>query len=290
MICSFAQSQPAPIGKPLALMKVDLHVHSRDWSDGKDSARDLLKAAIARGLGGLAFADHSHMLTREDQRALQAEFPDIRVFRAAEVSMQGRDHVLLVGGTGAPLPRDERERRCDAAEVRAYCDATGAYCAVCHPFWIQPEWKFSFEELRPEAMDILSMNIDAARADLFLATLRRYRLRPLAFSDAHRAAEVGMFCVDLDERAEDDEALVAALRAGRYSLSTVEEVWELRFAEVSSAEAVAREVLARGGSEEEYIARSGGASPAFFNRVRRGGSHLPRREFLGLRGDGNRVP
>ena len=47
-----------------------------------------------------------------------------------------------------------------------------------------------------------------------------------AASDAHKAHEVGMFHVDLDNNVETDEELVAELRSGRHTLSTFDDMFE----------------------------------------------------------------
>ena len=264
-------------------MKIDLHVHTSNWSDGTATAEEMIEAAIAHGLDGIAIADHERMLTHKDQRALAEKFPGFGVFRAAEVSMTGRDHALVVGGRGEPLAK-ARGGTALPEDVRDYAARNDAFTVLNHPFWIQPEWAFDLDVFCPEAMDVMSMNIDSARTQEALDEARQRSMLLIACSDAHEIEHPGLFHVDLDDTPRTDEELVACLRSGRYSLGTFPELWDARMEEIGTEETLARQALDAGGGVEEYL-RRGGTNKGFFERVARGASYLPYAPALNLRGD-----
>ena len=257
-------------------MRVDLHVHTQENSDGQAPAADMIRAGIEHGLDGIVIADHHYLLTRREQQALQEQFPGFRVFRGAEVSV-GIEHVLVIGGTAEQVRKTTPET---VAELGEYALATGAFTVLAHPFW-RGELHFSLDDFCPDAMDVASMNVDTGKFERIVQIARERHMPLVAGSDAHAPREVGMFHIVLDGDARDEDELAAAVRAGRYCIGAPEALWRARCEEVGFNEGLARQVLAEGGTEEVYLARGG--HPAFFKRFAEGGSHMPRPEFLGLR-------
>lgn len=258
-------------------MRVDLHLHTKENSDGKAPAAEMIRAGIERGLDGLVITDHHYMLTRAERNALQQQFPDCRIFRGAEVSV-GVDDVLVIGGSAEQVPDVTPET---VSDLGAYARDTEAFTALAHPFWRGPELHFDLDDFCPEGIEVASMNVDSGRFERILDIARERGMVPTAGTDAHNPREVAMFHVVLDERAETDEELVLALRSGSYCIGTVPELWDARCREVRSNEELALSVIREGGTKEDYLERGG--HPAFFGRVRDAGSHMPREEWLGLR-------
>jgi hypothetical protein len=258
-------------------VRVDLHLHTRENSDGNAPAAEMIRAGIEHGLDGLVITDHHYMLTPEEQAELQAQFPDFRIFRGAEVG-RGIDDVLVIGGTGEPVPELEPG---DLTPLAEYAADTGAFTAYAHPFWREPQILYDLDEFCPEGIDVASMNIDTARHERILRIARERQMLPVAGSDAHNPREVGLFHLVLDDDVHDDAELVEIIRAGRYGVGTFEEMWQARREEIEPIEKLARRVIAAGGTREDFVEQGGGAG--FFKRTARGGSYVPRREVIGLR-------
>jgi len=258
-------------------MRVDLHVQTQENSDGKAPAAEMIRAGIEHGLDGLVITDHNYMLTRAEQEALAAQFPDFRIFRGAEVSV-GVDHVLVIGGEAEEVPKVTPET---VAELGEFARRGGALTALAHPFWRGPELEIDLDEFCPEAIDAASMNVDTGRFEQIVGVAREWGMHIVAGTDAHNPREVGLFHIVLDEPVEEEAGLIRAIRAGRYCIGTFEALWRARVEEVGFNEGLARQVIQEGGGREHYLQRGG--HPAFFERVARGGSHMPREEFIGLR-------
>ncbi len=265
-------------------MRIDLHLHTQENSDGRAPAAEMIQAGIEHGLDGLVITDHSYMLTAAEQERLRGQFPEFGVFRGAEVNV-GLDHVLVIGGTGEEVPSVTPET---VAELGEYARRTGAFTALAHPFWRGPELHFDLDDFCPEGIDVASMNVDTGRFDRIIEIARERAMQLVAGTDAHAPHEVGLFHIVLDQPVADDAGLVRAIRGGRYCIGTFEALWRARCREVKSNEDLARAVLAEGGTLEDYLGRGG--HPAFFGRVAAGGSHMPREEFIGLRSAGVGIP
>ena len=259
-------------------MRIDLHVHTADWSDGKDNVDNVIRAAMKRGLDGIVITDHHRMLQKDEQQALRRKFPGFAVFRGAEISIR-KDHVNLIGGRGDPI---EAPRPHDEGFLREYTARTGAFSVLNHPYYAGNEIFVDLDRFCPEAMDIASMNTDTGHREEYLPVARDRRMRLVAASDAHRAREVGLFHVKLDNRVETDEELLRELRAGRLSIDTFDDMLEARRREVAREEALARQVIEAGGDRDAYRAQGGTFA---FDRVLRHGSFMPPEEVVGWRGD-----
>ncbi|MFW6286517.1 MAG: PHP-associated domain-containing protein [Candidatus Sumerlaeota bacterium] len=259
-------------------MRIDLHVHTSEWSDGKDCVADIIEQAMERGLDGMVISDHHRMLQPDEQAQLRERFPGFKVFRGAEISIN-RDHVNLIGGTGEQITA---ERPHDEAFLRDYTERTGAFSMLNHPFWKADHYTIDLDAFCPEGMDIISMNTDTARREVYLETARERRMALTAASDTHNARQVGLFHVDLDRDVDTDEELIEELRAGRLSISTFDDMMRERIDEVEKEEALARKVLDAGGSLEDYKALGGTFAYA---RLSGGGSYRPPDRLIGYRGD-----
>jgi predicted metal-dependent phosphoesterase TrpH len=259
-------------------MRIDLHVHTADWSDGKDSAADMIRAAIERGLDGMVISDHHRMLRKEEQEALREAFAGFAVFRGAEISIR-KDDVNLIGGSGDPI---DAPRPHDEEFLREYTRRTGAFSILNHPYYGGNEISVDLDRFRPEAMDVASMNTDTGHRAEYMEVAQARRMVLVAGSDAHKACEVGLFHVKLDNRVETDEGLLRELRAGRLSIGTFDDMLAARKREVTREESLARGVMAAGGTREAYIEQGGTFA---FDRVLRNGSFMPPEEFVGMRGD-----
>jgi DNA polymerase (family 10) len=83
----------------LAQIRGDLHYHSDRSGDGRSTLEEMIEAALARGYEYVAFTDHGEdlaingssreiMLEHRDRiRALQAQYPDIRLLFGCELNI-----------------------------------------------------------------------------------------------------------------------------------------------------------------------------------------------------------
>jgi len=272
-------------------MKVDLHSHTADHSACSTvSAVEMVRAAKARGLDGLVISDHHHHLTDAERRALQRAVPGIRVFRGTEIGVgriHGRDaeweDLVVVSGVPCPhvasVPADQVDRLGD------FVRRSGALTILAHPFRYHEGIAFDLDRFTPDAVEIASLNVDAADHDRIAELAARHGMRLVSNSDTHHTNEVALFYVDLDDEVDSELELADAIRRGAFTLAAHEPALRQREVWVEPLERLARRVLERGGGLEEFLA-AGGAYAAIFARVADGGSHLPNRRALGLRNVG----
>jgi predicted metal-dependent phosphoesterase TrpH len=192
---------------------IDLHTHSFFSGDGVSSPEELITAARAKNLHGLAITDHNTCeaipyllekgLMREDGQSVN----DFLIIPAVEITT-AEGHLLCIGATLPYLKGKPARQVCDMIHER------GGLAIPPHPYDLfRAGIRFSTLETLP---------IDAIEVFNAATTLRRYtryafkyaQLRGLpmtAASDAHHAAAVGTAYTILDTKDFSVKGILAQL-------------------------------------------------------------------------------
>jgi predicted metal-dependent phosphoesterase TrpH len=197
------------------LHRFDLHVHSFFSADAASAPEELIDAARARGLSGIAITDHDTCEAHEYLIQNGLERPDglpVHGFLMVPgVEVSTADGHLLCIGTTLPVMRGE-----PAAAVARAIEDRGGVAVPSHPY---DHWRSG---IREEILDILDLEAievfnAAARKDYnekALAYATRHGISMTASSDAHHASAVAVSSTvfDLDELSVP--CLLDALRRG----------------------------------------------------------------------------
>ena len=188
-------------------MRLDLHAHSRYSPDSRLEPVEIVKAAKARGMDGIAITDHNTVegvaQAREYGRSI-----GVLVVRGTEVSAQ-KGHILAYGVAEA-LPRD---RPC--TETVEAVLAVGGVPVAAHPYRF---WSGLGEEVTVgapfaayEVQNARTLGRGNAQARALAA---RMGVGATGGSDAHFLFEVGR-AVTVVESASTEAEVLEALRSGR---------------------------------------------------------------------------
>jgi hypothetical protein len=174
----------------------DLHTHSFFSGDGVSSPEDLIAAARAKGLHGIALTDHNtcdainYMLEKGLMRPDGQPVDDFLVLPGVEVTTAD-GHLLCIGAT---LPNPPQLKGKPSRHICDLIHERGGLAIPPHPYDLfRAGIRFSVLETLP---------IDAIEVFNAATTLRRYNkyafkyalergLPMTAASDAHHAAAVG---------------------------------------------------------------------------------------------------
>ncbi len=185
-------------------IRLDLHVHSAASYDGRMTLDEIVAAARAAGLDGVAVCDHDAVLLHAPA------YEDFLLIPGAEFSTE-YGHLLGLFLT-APIGR------LPFAETVAAIHAQGGVAVLAHPF----ERTRDAGRLRPilpllDGVEVWNGRAERKIADanaLARALAERHGLRFFAGSDAHLPAEIGNGVVTLDAAEKTlDAARRALLRA-----------------------------------------------------------------------------
>lgn len=230
-------------------MKIDLHVHAKERSAcGQSSEEEMIRAAIAYGLDGLAFTDHQRLVPLERLAELNRVYAPFRVFGGIEITVAEGEDVLVFGVHDATL----ETRQWAYPDLFAFVRRRGGFLALAHPFRFRDAINIDIEEYPLDAIEIHSRNIGACDEPQILTTLERLGLRPLCNSDAHTADHVGIYYNRLERVPQDEAELLEILRAGAYSCYRMEDRIAAFNREVEERENLIRHLIAEGRDREDY--------------------------------------
>lgn len=230
-------------------MKIDLHVHTKERSAcGQSSEEEMIQAAIAYGLDGLAFTDHHCLIPPERLAELNRKYAPFRLFGGIEIAVVEGEDVLVLGVHDAML----EAREWTYSDLFAFVRAREGFLVLAHPFRFRDVINVDIEACPPDAIEIHSRNIGVCDEPQIVITLERLGLRPLCNSDAHIADHVGIYYNRLERVPQDEAELLEILRAGAYSCCGMDDRIAAVNREVEERENLIRRMIAEGRGREYY--------------------------------------
>lgn len=200
----------------LATHRFDLHMHSFFSPDAADSPEDLIAAARARGLSGIAITDHDNCevheylrakgLAREDGMAVEG----FLVLPGVEVSTAD-GHLLCLGAT-LPVMAGR-----PSAEVVDAIHARGGVAIPSHPYdrWRSGIHEAVLDRVPFDGLEVFNAAVSSRRYNVqALEYARRRGWSMTASSDAHHASAVGVSRTAFELDTLSAASLLAALRKG----------------------------------------------------------------------------
>lgn len=194
-------------------MKLDLHIHCSERSSCSVSpAEEMMAAARAAGLDGMAFSDHDRLAPRSWLEAVNRERAPFHVFTGIEVTTSENEHVLVIGLADPALEK----RGWSYLDLRRYVRERGAFAALAHAFRFQ-DIPPGVRDDPPDALELYSSNISDEHRPR-IARLRDETGCPvIGASDAHHSRMIGRYWIELEAPAANDAELVSLLKAGKFT-------------------------------------------------------------------------
>ncbi len=191
------------------ILKLDLHVHTDRSPDGMDSFDDVVRAAKARGLDGIALTDHDLLS--------QGAEGELLLIPGCECSTSDGHILALFVRELPPVLRPVTGSLPSAAEAIRAIHALGGIAVWAHPF----ERRGAVPEDAAAMADLIeSYNARAcfrnSHANAMAGELAARLKKPkTGGSDAHGAEEVGNCFTEVDCKDRSLAAVREALLAGR---------------------------------------------------------------------------
>jgi predicted metal-dependent phosphoesterase TrpH len=192
---------------------IDLHTHSFFSGDGVSSPEELITAARAKNLHGLAITDHNTCeaipyllekgLMREDGQSVN----DFLIIPAVEITT-AEGHLLCIGATLPYLKGKPARQVCDMIHER------GGLAIPPHPYDLfRAGIRFSTLETLPiDAIEVFNAATTLRRYNRYAFKYAQLRGLPMtAASDAHHAAAVGTAYTILDTKDFSVKGILAQL-------------------------------------------------------------------------------
>ena len=169
------------------MLRADLHIHT-NYSDGRDSVRKILEAAIAKNLDIIAITDHNTMQgSLEAMNIVKEEHLPIIVLPGVEISAK-EGHVLVYG------IKNEVEPGISIKEISKIVKKREGVLALAHPFNFLRKGVFNpFKFVdHIDAIEVFNAKSYIGVTNIFSRCLcNKYGKTMIAGSDAHSAEMVG---------------------------------------------------------------------------------------------------
>jgi predicted metal-dependent phosphoesterase TrpH len=192
-------------------LRFDLHVHS-SCSDGRDGVEEILEAAVAKKLDGIAITDHDTLEgSFEAERIVRDRDLDLLVIPGVEVSTSG-GHLLALGIRDLPPRGRSPEKTIEFVHDR------GGIAIVSHPYHVFRHAMYRIPDC--DAVEVYNSKYIFGIANWWARRKAERRGLPMvAGSDAHMAKTVGLgvTIVEVEDGCEVSDVL-AAIRAGRVKI------------------------------------------------------------------------
>lgn len=204
-------------------MILDLHLHSELSDDSRAKVETYLKILTKkreeRPLDGIVVTEHRRFDLDMDYRALEDQY-GLRILRGAEVESE-YGHILVYGVNADILARfDFTDIRLPAQEVITEVERMGGIATPCHPgranvgLCAHYETKPALEGVI--AVEALNGGSKGPENDRVQDLMSEHGYFGFGGSDAHLVSFIGICATEFEDDIADEDALVAALKGGRY--------------------------------------------------------------------------
>lgn len=192
-------------------MLIDIHVHTSRYSTcGRSTPEEMVARAEELGIGALVFTEHNLIWPEDEIRALQADFPAVRLYRGIEVTSALGDDYLVYGVTDPDLLASGMED----AEIITRAHAHGGAVVLAHPYRYSPDVPDVLDRHPVDGIEVLSTNIYNYAHLPAMALAHRLHIPVTAASDGHHVSMLGLYALEADHLPADEGALAELVRSG----------------------------------------------------------------------------
>ena len=204
-------------------MILDLHLHSELSDDSRARVETYLKILARkreeRPLDGIVVTEHRGFDPGVDYRPLEDEY-QLRILRGVELESE-YGHILVYGVNEDIRARfDFTDVRLPAQEIVTEVDRLGGIAAPCHPGRANVGLCAHYESKPPLegviAVEALNGGSKQAENERVGGLMEKHGYFGFGGSDAHLVSFIGVCATEFEDEIADEEALVAALKSGRY--------------------------------------------------------------------------
>jgi predicted metal-dependent phosphoesterase TrpH len=167
----------------MSMVRIDMHVHT-NYSDGTDSAEELIRFAEKIGLDGLGITDHDTFGGLH--KALEIE-TEIIIIPGIEISTT-KGHIIAYGVTDG-----EFEMGLTPKETVDVIHRNGGIAVAAHPYdYIRYGIKDEIFNIKVDAVEVINGCITFKRFNkMAFEAARKLELPMIAGSDGHSTEEIG---------------------------------------------------------------------------------------------------
>lgn len=189
-------------------MRLDLHVHTSHSYDGHCSVDEVVAAAKARGLNGVAIADHNSIAGHQDAK----KFSEGGFLVIPGIEVSSADGHIVGLGVSELIPRD-----LSAGETVERIREQGGIAIAAHPFALGRRPGLVYRA-KFDAIEVLNSRAFLLSNPLAHRFAERNKMPMVGGSDAHRRDEIGLAYTTVDCEPKV-ESVLEQIKTGKSSAS-----------------------------------------------------------------------
>ena len=198
-------------------MKIDLHVHIHRTSRcAKEEPEQMAKQALSCGINGLVIFDHNYQSTKEECQKTEELVKGVKLFRGIELNVC-EDDVVIISSHTIPFAPKYKEKVTDLKMLADWINKTDSLAILAHPFR-RHDVSFDFGIFKPHATELASRHVVRENRDKIAEMAKRFDMKVVSVSDAHKASQLGGFCINTDYDVNNEQELIEVVKCGKFTL------------------------------------------------------------------------
>lgn len=197
-------------------MKIDMHVHMKRTSNcAREEPETMAKKATEKGIDGIVLLDHHYFPTEEECEKVEELYPNITIFKGTEISVihnGGRNDITFIS-TDPPNCFFGAYRKpispTDLPDLLKWIEDTNGLSILQHPYRKNKPIVIDLEKYKLDCIEVASNNTPKKHRLRIIETAKKYDMICVSTSDAHKARELGGYCISTDKRYVSNESELA---------------------------------------------------------------------------------
>jgi len=194
-------------------MKIDLHVHSLEYSACAHAyMEEQIETAISRGLDALVFTNHGRLVPQARIAELNVRYAPFRIFGGIEITVKAGEDILVLGIHDPALEAGNWIY----PNLHAFVREHNGWMAVAHPFRYRSTIDVDLDRYPPDALEVCSINILPSKRAHIRQVAERLGIPVVCDSDAHVMRNIGAGYNRLKGEPEDEQGFIDLLKKGEF--------------------------------------------------------------------------
>ncbi len=192
-------------------MKVELHLHTHRHSlCAVNSAEEMMHRLIETGYQAVYLTEHDTIWPPQERQALQAEFPDIRIYSGVELSITSH-HLLVLGTSDTEYLRIGRME-----DVLQKARQEGHLTILAHPFRWEGAAEMLERGLRPDALECQTNNHTPEAGRMARRAAKKLSLPLVNAGDIHAMTMIDRFWIETTDALKSADDIRDIVCGGLY--------------------------------------------------------------------------
>jgi len=257
-------------------MKIDLHVHCAERSSCSNApVEEMVQQAIQSGLDAIVLTDHQAYAPKENLAMLNSKYAPFKVFGGIEMTLpkSGADisEDFLVYGVNDPVLVERKIWNYE--DLYDLVRQNDGYIILAHPLRYHDYINEDIQLRIPDGIEVHSANIGKCDLNNINEIIKSVGSKAYSNSDAHNAADIGLYHMELPFDVRNERELVEALKTGKAKMCVIEDKVKRFNQAVYEREKYIKELMSQGKDANDYHEKTG-AWTGHFDRVKSGKSYI----------------